>query len=133
MIKPSLLIILCIIVANSCVILPNNDKEWTLPEINGYLIDSTSGLPIDRAMVTTVSDDTAFTDSHGCFHFKAKKEYIKNRLIAMDPPNPYLSLFFEKSGYEFKQIEIKYIVIDYSREKPDTLNLNKIKLKKNVP
>jgi hypothetical protein len=133
MIKRLFYFVFIIIASNGCIILPNNDKEWTLPEIKGYIIDSTSGFPIDRAMVTTVSDDTVFTDSNGYFHFKAKKEYIKNRLIAMDPPKPYLSLLFEKSGYEFKQIEIKYIVIDYSREKPDTLNLNKIKLKKNVP
>jgi hypothetical protein len=122
-----------IIAVTGCVILPNYDKEWSLPEINGYLIDSASGLPVNRAMVTAVSGDTVFTDSNGYFHFNAKKEYVKDRLIAMDPPSPYLSLLFEKSGYEFKHIEIKYIVIDYSREKPDTLNLNKIKLKKNIP
>jgi len=125
---------LTLVFLESCIILPNNDTEWTFPEIEGYLIDSITNRPIENAIVfEKYYGDTIKTDSLGYFDFKAKKEYIKFRIITMDPPKPFIELRFEKKGFLSRELKIEYIKIDYNRIKCDTFDLKQIKLKNNVP
>jgi hypothetical protein len=127
-----ILICLFCISLNSCI--PNLRDEWVFPEIKGYVFDSLTNLPIRNAIVFEKYHEynNVQSDSNGFFEFKAKKRYERFRLIAMDV-KPFMELRFEKTGYEPKEIVIKYIQLVYGREKPDTFDLKIIKLKKNVP
>ena len=119
---------------NSCIILPNNDTEWIYPEIKGYLIDSITNRPIENALAfEKYYGDTIKTNSLGYFDFKAQKEYIMFKFIAMDPPKPFIELRFEKKGFFSREIKLDYIKLDYNRIKCDTFDLKQIKLKKSVP
>lgn len=122
-----------IISLSSCIITPNYDSEWTFPEIKGYLVDSLTNSPIANVIIFAEYDDTVQSDNNGFFNFKAKKEYIKYRVTAMDPPKPNIDLRFEKGGYSIRKMSIKYIIIDYNRVKPDTIDLKTITMIKNLP
>jgi hypothetical protein len=124
-------IILCFLflLMSSCIIVPNYDTEWTFPEIKGFVLDSSTNLPIGNAWAFEKNyGDTIQTDSTGHFIFQATKEYIKWRFIAMDGPEPYIHLRFEKPGYSPKEITIKYIKIDYKRKLPDSFDLKNVRL-----
>jgi hypothetical protein len=129
-----LVIGLLITVLSSCIIIPNNDTEWTYPEIKGYLMDSITNKSINNAIVfEKYYGDTIRTDSFGFFNFKAQKEYIRFEFIAMDPPRDYIDLRFEKEGYLPKELSLHYKKVDYDRIKCDTIDLKQIKLIKNTP
>lgn len=122
---------LLLISFSSCIIIPNNDYEWTYPEISGYLIDSTTNLPIENAIVFEKNyGDTIKSDSIGYFNFKAQKKFIKYKIFAMDPPKPFIDLKIVKGGYLSKEISIRYKKVDYNRMKPDTIKLKIINMKK---
>jgi len=125
---------LCLFALDSCIILPNFDNESTHPEIIGFLVDSISNKPIINAIITEKNiDDTIVSESSGRFNFKAKNEFMAFKMIAMDPPLPYIYLKIEKSGYETKNVRLDYQKIQYNREKPDTIYLGIIKLINNAP
>jgi len=130
----SIVFVIACISLTSCLILPNFDSEWTYPEIKGYISDSLTNKPIGNV---EVSDDylgyTVFSDTTGFFNLKAKKEYIKFHVIAMDPPKPYIYLKFEKDGYQTKELTLKHRMIVLTRKYCDTLDIKNIKLIYNVP
>lgn len=132
-IKLAFSIIFCSMIFQSCILKYNNDTEWTFPEIYGYVVDSISNEPIRGAKIYEkyYGDTTLFTDTNGFFRFKAESEFIKWQFIAMDPPKPYIDLTIEYPDYIYKDISIKYKKILYSREKPDTINLDTIRINKN--
>ena len=126
-----ILIIALGISLKGCILIPNYNTEWTYPEIKGYVINSLTKTPILNVSVfEKYYGDTIQTDSTGYFNFKARKEYIRLRMITMDGPKPYIDLRFEKLGYPPKEIRIRYIKLDYKREKPDTFDLNQVRLYK---
>ena len=53
---------------SSCIMIPDNDFEWILPEIKGVVLDSLHHYPIENAKIVALSfRDTVYSDDKGEF------------------------------------------------------------------
>ena len=137
--SPSISISVFLIMLSSCIMIPNNDFEWILPEIKGVVLDSLHHYPIENAKIVAISfRDTVYSDDKGLFIIDARSEYIKyriyyiaNLIIAMvDQPKSFIEIRIIKGGYTTKELTIPYR-LEYKREEIVRIEPKTILLKNN--